>query len=72
MLIHFQIQGEREWEALGSGESTDGDPLPGAIEDLRSLYGGKLPAGRYRFVEAHGTDARFGTFELLHDGELLD
>lgn len=72
MLIHFQIRGEQGWEALGSGMSVDADPLPGAIEDLRSLYGGRLPAGRYRYVEAQGAGSRSGSFELGEDGEILD
>jgi hypothetical protein len=65
MLIHFEIRGERRWEALGSGESADPiDPLQGAINDLRSLHGGVLPAGSYRYIVAHGPDPRWEGFDL--------
>jgi hypothetical protein len=71
MLFHFQIRGEHGWEALGSGVSTTTDALAGAIDDLRSLHGGTLPRGSYEYVEAQGTDPRFGSFRLGEDGELL-
>ncbi len=65
MLIHFEIRGERRWEALGSGESGDGvDRLQAAIEDLRSLHGGDLPSGSYRYIVAQGDDPRWGEFDL--------
>jgi hypothetical protein len=72
VLIHFQIRGARGWEAMGSGAGEDGDPLCGAIEDLRSLQGGVLPAGRYRYFEASGPEPGLGDFELGGDGEMLD
>jgi hypothetical protein len=65
MLIHFEIRGEQRWEALGSGESGDlVDPLSGAIDDLRSLHGGVLPAGSYRYIVAHSADPRWEEFDL--------
>jgi hypothetical protein len=72
VLIHFQIRGARGWEAMGSGAGDDVEPLRGAIEDLRSLHGGVLPAGEYRFFEASGPEPRLGDFELGDDGEMLD
>jgi hypothetical protein len=72
VLIHFQIRGGKGWEALGSGVSEEEDPLPGAIEDLRSLHGGDLPEGRYRYVEAQGPHFRSGAFRVGRDGRLID
>jgi hypothetical protein len=72
MLIHFEIRGERHWEALGSGESADGvDSLQGAVDDLRSLHGGDLPAGSYRYIEAQGDDPRWEKFDLGLAGVVL-
>ena len=69
MLIHFEIRGDGRWEALGSGESVDhAHPLQGAVEDLRSLHGGELPTGTYRYIQARGRDARWEEFELGPDG----
>jgi hypothetical protein len=69
MLIHFELRGERRWEALGSGESaSDVDPLQDAIEDLRSLHGGELPVGSYRCMAAVGPDPRWEEFELGPSG----
>jgi hypothetical protein len=65
MLIHFEIRGRRRWEAFGSGESAgDVDPLQDAIDDLRSLHGGMLPAGSYRYMAAHGENPRWEEFDL--------
>jgi hypothetical protein len=72
VLIHFQIRGARGWEAMGSGTSDDADPLQGAIEDLRLLHGGGLPAGHYRYFEAGGAEPRSGEFELDSGGEMID
>jgi hypothetical protein len=53
--------------------SDDGDqPLPGAVEDLRALNGGKLARGSYRFIEFQGPSFRSGVFSLGDEGELLD
>jgi hypothetical protein len=65
MLIHFEIRGETSWESLGSGESTGNvDRLQEAIDDLRSLHGGELPPGDYRWILAYGDDARWQEFDL--------
>jgi hypothetical protein len=65
VLIHFEICGAERWEALGSGESTgEVDPLQGAVDDLRSLHGGRLPTGTYRWIVAHGEDPRWEGFDL--------
>jgi hypothetical protein len=65
VLIHFEIRGEARWEPLGSGASTDADnPLQGAIDDLRSLHGGELPIGSYRYIVAYGDDPRWEEFDL--------
>jgi hypothetical protein len=72
MLIHFEIRGEGRWEALGSGESADAvDPLQGAIDDLRSLHGGDLPVGSYRYIVAQGEDPRWEKFDLGPAGVAL-
>jgi hypothetical protein len=71
MSVHFQIRGAHDWEALGSGVSTDEEPLPGAIGDLRSLYGGTLPRGTYLFIEMQGASSRSGTSRLDGEGKLL-
>jgi hypothetical protein len=69
MLIHFELRGERSWEALGSGESSgEVDPLQTAIDDLRSLHGGELPAGSYRYMAAVGEDPRWEEFHLGPSG----
>jgi hypothetical protein len=71
MLIHFELRGERDWEALGSGESNGGvDPLQNALDDLRSLHGGDLPAGSYRYIAAVGEDPRWEEFDLGPSGVL--
>ena len=57
---------------MGSGLGDEEDRLRAAIEDLRSLHGGALPAGLYRYVEAGGSAPRLGDFELGDDGEMLD
>jgi hypothetical protein len=65
MLIHFQIRGEQDWESMGSGLGSAPDHLStAAIEDLRALHGGTLPAGSYRYFEAHGGSPLSGHFEL--------
>jgi hypothetical protein len=69
MLFHFQIRGGTGWEALGSGVSDEEGPLPGAIRDLRSLHGGELPEGSYRYVEAQGPHFRSGAFRVGRDGD---
>jgi hypothetical protein len=69
VLIHFERRGKRAWEALGSGESTgDVDPLQDAIDDLKSLHGGVLPIGSYRYMAAHEEDPRWEEFELGPSG----
>jgi hypothetical protein len=71
MLIHFQFSGEHGWESMGSGVSSGDDLLATAVEDLRSLHGGELPVGSYRYIEA-GRDSQMTAFEIGPDGELLD
>jgi hypothetical protein len=72
MLIHFEIRGEKRWEALGTGESSgDVDPLQDAIDDLRSLHGGKLPTGSYRYMAAIGDDPRWEEFDLGAAGDAV-
>jgi hypothetical protein len=71
MIIHFEFDGEGSWEAMGSGIGDGEDALTVALDDLRGLHGGRLPAGNYRFIEARGGDARWGRLELDADGRLL-
>lgn len=71
MLVHFQFRGEQGWESMGSGVSSGEDLLAGAVDDLRTLHGGTLPAGSYRYLEVRG-GSLLGTFELDGEGELLE
>jgi hypothetical protein len=71
MIIHFEFSGEGDWEAMGSGIGADEDPVGTALADLRSLYGGRLPAGSYRWIEARAGDARWERLELDEGGEIL-
>lgn len=72
MIFHFEFGGVRGWEAMGSGRGTGGDALPTALADLRLLHGGTLPAGRYQYIAALGSEARWRDFEIGDDGEMLD
>lgn len=67
-LFHFEYRGTSGWEALGSGRGEDRDPTGSAFEDLRSLHGGEMPDGAYRYIEAMGDAARWQEFELSEDG----
>ena len=71
MIIHFEFSGDGDWEAMGSGIGAGEDPFGSALADLRSLHGGNLPAGRYRYIEARAGDARWEPFELGDGGEFL-
>jgi DNA-binding transcriptional ArsR family regulator len=67
-LFHFEYQGQTGWEALGSGRGDGPDGTGSALDDLRSLYGGEMPIGAYRCIEANGGDARWREFSLGLDG----
>jgi hypothetical protein len=71
MLFHFQFSGKHGWESMGSGVSSGDDLLATAVEDLRLLHGGKLPAGSYRYIAAR-RGAQMSAFEIDRDGELRD
>jgi hypothetical protein len=71
MIIHFEFDGAVSWEAMGSGIGDGEDPIAVALDDLRDLHGGRLPAGRYRFIAARGGDARWQPLELDADGHVL-
>jgi hypothetical protein len=71
VLVHFQFRGEQGWESMGSGISSEENPLAEAVSDLRSLHGGALPAGSYRYLEVR-SGSHLGTFELDGKGELLE
>jgi hypothetical protein len=71
MIIHFEFSGSSDWEAMGSGIGAGEDPVGAALAELRSLHGGNLPAGRYRYIEARAGDARWGRFEIGAGGEFL-
>lgn len=72
MLIHFQIEGARDWEAMGSGVGSPPDQLSSAIEDLRAMHGGALPAGSYRYFSAPGVPELRGHFELDESGTVVN
>ncbi len=72
MIFHFQFDGERGWEALGAGEGSAEEPLGGAFDDVRRLCGGSLPEGAYRFIDPKVAGARWQSFELGADGEIVD
>jgi hypothetical protein len=71
MIIHFEFEGGRSWEVMGSGIGDGEDPVGTALADLRSLHGGELPAGTYRYIEARAGDARWEPLELGERGEIL-
>lgn len=71
MIIHFQFEGERGWEAVGAGEGSTEDPLGGALDDVRRLCGGSLPGGSYRFIDPRLAGARWEDFELDSDGQVV-
>ena len=72
MIIHFQFDGEKGWEALGAGEGQTDDPLNGALDDIRQLSGGSLPKGSYRFIDPRVAGARWQDFELDAEGQVVD
>ncbi len=70
MIFHFQFNGSTGWEAMGSGEGAGEDPLATALDNLKSLHGGALPAGSYQYIAAAGSEARWRDFELGGEDEL--
>jgi hypothetical protein len=70
VIFHFEFSGDRGWEAMGSGEGAGAEALPLALADLRSLHGGRLPAGRYQYIPAGG-ETRWVGFELGEAGEVV-
>jgi hypothetical protein len=71
-IFHFQFQGDAGWETLGAGEGLGDDAMGGAIDDLRRLSGGSLPAGTYQVIESRSAAAHWQTFELGVDGQVLE
>ena len=71
VYVHFEYDGEKGWEVLGCGEGSGEDLLPSAVQDLRMLYGGELPAGGYRWIEAQRDDPQWQTFELDDRGQIV-
>ena len=71
-IFHFQFMGERGWESIGAGDGETGDPLGGALDEVRELSGGKLPPGVYQVIESRSSDTRWQSFELSEDGEIVD
>jgi hypothetical protein len=69
-IFHFQVHGEYGWEALGAGLGDGEDPIAAALDELRDFYGGLLPGGEYRVIEARSANALWRTFEL-EDGPAL-
>jgi hypothetical protein len=72
VIIHFQFNGEKGWEALGAGEGSSEDPLHGALDDVRRLCGGSLPGGSYRFIDPRISGSRWQSFELDSEGQVID
>ncbi|MBS1675821.1 MAG: hypothetical protein JST08_00405 [Actinobacteria bacterium] len=72
MIFHFEFGGVHGWEAMGAGLGTGNEQLPTALADLRLLHGGSLPPGRYQYIAALGSEARWRDFEIGDDGEMLD
>ena len=70
-IFHFQFHGEAGWETLGAGEGLGDDPIGGAIDDLRRLSGGTLPAGTYQMIESRSSASQWQTFEVAADGQIL-
>jgi hypothetical protein len=72
MLFHFQFLGEAGWEPVGAGIGEGDDPITSALDEIRELSAGALPAGRYQVIEARGSDTRWQTFDLGSDGNRID
>jgi hypothetical protein len=72
VIIHFQFDGEKGWEAVGAGEGHSDNPLDGALDDVRRLCGGSLPKGSYRFIDPRVAGARWQDFELDAKGQVVD
>jgi hypothetical protein len=72
VIIHFQFDGEKGWEALGAGEGSSDDPLDGALNDVRRLCGGNLPKGAYRFIDPRVAGSRWQDFELDSQGQVVE
>jgi hypothetical protein len=72
VIIHFQVEGEKGWEALGAGEGHSDDPLNGALDDVRRLCGGTLPKGSYRCIDPRVAGTRWQNFELDVEGQVVD
>lgn len=68
---HFQFDGETGWEDIGAAVDGGEDPLVFAIIELRALYGGALPPGRYQAIEARSDHARWVPFELSERGRIV-
>jgi hypothetical protein len=72
VIIHFQFDGVKGWEALGAGEGSSDDPLNGALDDVRHLCGGNLPKGSYRFIDPRVAGSRWQAFELDAQGQVVE
>jgi hypothetical protein len=70
--FHFQYLGEVGWESIGAGLGSGCDPVKEALEEVRRLSDGKLPAGHYQVIEARVADPRWETFDLGEDGQPVD
>ncbi|OJU85349.1 MAG: hypothetical protein BGO11_17865 [Solirubrobacterales bacterium 70-9] len=68
-LFHFQYLGAAGWECVGAGIGEGREPIAEALEEVRRLSGGRLPAGHYQAIEARAADPRFESFELGEDGK---
>lgn len=72
LIYHFEHEvREGEWAAVGAGEGAGEEAPQQALEDLRRLSGGELPAGRYRYLPAFdSTGVRWGYLICAADGSI--
>jgi hypothetical protein len=63
--------GEAGWEPVCAGLGDGKDPVRSALDDIRELCGGELPAGRYRVIHSRSKDARWETFRIDARGRVL-
>jgi hypothetical protein len=70
-IFHFQVLGETGWEPVCAGLGAGADPMRSALDEVRELCGGNLPAGSYRVIQSRTKDARWETFRIDKRGRVL-
>jgi hypothetical protein len=68
LIFHFEILGATGWESFGSGVGSGERPTETAIADLRSICGGRLPDGSYRFIAASSSESVWHRIDVRNGG----